>query len=237
MALVIDYTSGDGWAELTNPGGLTREANPGGWDDLIIPGGTACHVRWTPPSPLSQYTMRCYVVQPLVLDGGARLFMWGLNESWVQQSAAVVSGSGNPNRFRFRKQTATDRAASPFNQLVGGTTYRVEVQIDVAANELRAAYFDLYSDSPVWDSGVQTAGSTAAAVHFRLGRGATSTTHFSISRFAVSDTYGSWIGRHASDYLSVATKEILGVWNGSSLDNAELIGLWNGTSTAPVEMW
>lgn len=240
MALVVDYTSGTGWESIQGSGSYTRTANPGGWDDMTFHPGDGVHARWILGSAPAQYTMRAYVTQPETLAAGA--FACVIADNDTAQGQIVVSGSGNANRFRYRTSGSTDRAASPFNELVGGTTYRVELQIDTVNSLFRAGLFPLYSDTPIWQSGELTR-EAIAVQQFRIGRWGSSnaTSDLVISRFAVSDTYGSWVGRHESDYIvefSSASKEILGVWNKdtSSLEGVEVLGIWNGTALEEVEV-
>jgi hypothetical protein len=148
-----------------------------------------------------------------------------------------VAGVGAPGQLRWKTAFSTEAFRSGNGIIDLADIYRVEIQTDGIAGTMRGAVFDLQSDTALYDSGVQPKSVGAAVTRFHFGRitAQASLRTFGISRVKVVDTVGPWVGRHATDIIPETAPEMMGVWNGSALDDGEILGVWTGTDLVPTD--
>lgn len=195
----------------------------------------------TPQTP--QFTVRWYAEMPASWASAS----FSMFLSWAAGSFTSrinLSGTGSPGQYRLLRSGGVQVAASASNTLQTSTTYRFEYQVDGTNQTVRGAVFSLGSDTPLYDSGLISSTTTSTvSTRFYFGRGATGAAAPAdlldqrLSHIKGIGTVGAWIGRHASDVVTSTAPELLGIWNGSTVESAELLGVWDGTAIESLEVF
>jgi hypothetical protein len=189
--------------------------------------GTAS-LTWTTEN-LAAYSVRFYLHAPASWSDTAAAIFHAMTGSTLLPGLDV-SGSLTPGQLRWKLNTSDEAFRTTAHSMVTSTVYRVEIQVDTVNNTIQGGLFAMGGTVPVYNSGVLSGVVGNAANKFSFGRikNMASLPDFSISRIKVVNSVGSWIGRHSTDTLP-GPPELLGVWNGTTIDETVALGIWNGT--------
>lgn len=185
--------------------------------------------RWFVGAQAVTHTMRWYYLYRDL--AGTSWTMGSSQNSNATMAAAKVSGAGSAGEVRFNDIDG-EIARSSTGLLVDDTMYRFEMQVDQAAGTFRGAVFEELSTVPLYDTGELTANlGVEAPGQMKAGRVTAMAVAESvqIGRVKTIEGVGSWVGPHPSDIPpSVTGVEMLGIWNGFTIEGAELLGAHNG---------
>lgn len=239
MAILAEWDSGSP-SGATTIGAAPTITNMGTYSEAsFAQTSTADYFLWTFPE-VTQYTVRGYVRTSASWATASSQQWRALSAADVDSSRFGMTGTGAPGSIRFYRQNGTQDAAAnaPNNTIAFSTTYRIEYQVDLVNDQRRGAIFALGATSPLFDTGLVSGsvGDAFGKACFGKPTVQASQPEYGVSRLLLTDTYGSWLGRHVSDPVSTATPEVFGMWNGSSIEDVELIGSWNGSSVDEVEL-
>lgn len=185
---------------------------------MTFPAGSAAnYAQWTVNT--NQFTLRWYVTVPSTWPSASWSILYAMT-SGTANARMNLSGSAAPGQVRYIRSGNTEIVRSYDNTVALSTQYRMEVQIDRVNQTYRGAVFPLMSETPLYDTGLLTSIDTGAAAFTALRLGHVDAAmialgDLTVGRVKVTDTVGSWVGRHASD---IATDpDTIIEWDGGDL--------------------
>lgn len=189
----------------THGAGVSYVAN-GGWDgrpaiQFEQQAGDVSQVRFEFSSTTS-VAARAYIQMPAGWSSSSASLMVARPNSASIAGRMAIGGTSAPGEMRLiRADPAATVTASGSGTLALATWYRFELQLNHATGQGRTAVFALGSDTPLWDSGWQTADFGASSYRIEIGPASTSPTLGQIraTNLFVTDDVSSWIGRAAGD--------------------------------------
>jgi len=212
MATIAQWESGTVAAAGGTVDGAVQQWTQGAWRWAVLPGGTlaAERIRWA-TAAAARYTLRFYVVVPRSWPTTFTDVMRA-SASGVQGSIAVLPGTADAGRIRFRDSTSV-RGESDLGLIQPGQIVRIEVQADTVAGTIRSATFPLGSAVPLYDTGVLAANVLPAPTQFAFGHFVNSPTlgAMAVGSIRVDDTVGSWIGRASADNGTPSPVTVVGI--------------------------
>lgn len=206
-------------------------------DAFTTAANTVSAGEWT-TTATNQWSARYYITTPAAWPSAS--FSMFLAQAAFGGASPILAranmaGSGQPGQLRLVRSGGTQLAASPNNTIALSTQYRIEIQANGTTSMMRMAVFPMGSDTALWSADLAGATGTSVAA-FTVGNGSIGSAApptigpLAYRHLLIANTYGAWLGRDASDPLPSTGPEVLGVWNGTSVDAATMLGVWDGSA-------
>jgi len=146
--------------------------------------------------------IRSYFLMPSAWASASQSLIMGRPDGAATVGRAILAGTGTPGQVRLSKADPQANTAVSANGLVANSTwYRWELLLDQTGGKGRLGIFALQSDTPLYDSGWNTAAFGSAIDRVDFGPGVSSTLLGMVraASLKVTDDISTWVGRSLWD--------------------------------------